>query len=1301
MRDDTKLVAPGEIATRAQFAAALCAALQAVGLTRRPAVQRAARFLPDRPGVGGQVPFGTVNGWFSGIAVPDADSPYFVPILRVLGVQDAWEIEQWKRAAARVRAQAHPVRGSRSPYRGLDRFEREDAVDFHGRTGLTTLLCARVDAALAAGSLGIVLVAGPSGVGKSSLLRAGLAAHRPAVVFTPGSDPCAALAAAIAQFAPQSPARILVVDQCEELWTYEPAGDQRGEPRRAWSAQRARFLDDLRGFAAGDGAAVVIGMRADHFGFAAAAPVLAAALTGGEQHLVVVTPMNREDLEQVICAPAAARGVKVEPALVTQLLEEMTGSSSGSGSEPAALPMLSHALDQAWGHLRPPRKELKSADYHRTGGIRGAVAHTAEQIYTGLDSNARLAARRVMTRCVAVTGESAARRTAARSELDWEDLPAETVTAVIASFADQRLLTLTETGVQLAHEILLTAWPRLSGWIDRDRDALLQHRRLTEEATVWEAGGRADKDLISAGRTEDLRGWFARPERERELAPLEREFLDANIAHHTAVTERNRRRASHLAHAVATLKTSQARLRTIVAVLIAVTVLAVGAGAVAVYSRAAAQRAAQQARIARDEAFSRQAAVQSELLRERDPALAQQLALVGYRAAPTLEAASALLDSTAVPTPHRLPAVPGTIATSLDRTGTRLAAAGADGAVRLTDRRAPQPGWAHTITVSAGPLFAVAFAPHRDLLAAGGIEGSWLLDLSGPQPRPLTRLSGPGEGTVYDLAWATDGSELAAATSTGVHRFGAVRENEFIRTALPGADPGAKAVAYSPDGTLLAAAGASARIALFDRVPGTGPVPAGVVAMPRGSDEVLDLAFDPSSTHLAVGSAAREAALYDLTDRARPLATRHFSTFTSFVNAVAFSPDGTTLAAASSDNTTQLFDLTGPRPSLTLPGPSIVTALTHTGTSVITGSTDGAVREWPLPGPVTAPVGGRIYTLPTDAANTVTAAGLIPAGDTPSLVHRYDLTAATPREITPALELDTGASMSGVAVLSEDGRTLAAATQTGELYTWDLTDSARPRRTAIIPVLDTVIAAAVFTPDTTMLFAASSRDDTNRVIVVDRRDPAHPRPGETLTAPGLVQLLSISPDGTTLAAATAHGVGLWDISEGPDRITPLPALTGFDATVTTVRFGPGHLLAAGGDDRTIALFDLTDPRTPRPLAHITGPAATIQSLTFDTTGDQLAAGIGDDQIWLFNISDPSIPQRRAALNAYRGRVNDVAFHHDSRTMTAGGPDATLRTWSTDPDDLAAQLCADPAALITPAEWDQYFPDTPYTAAPCR
>ncbi|MGW5053990.1 nSTAND1 domain-containing NTPase [Actinokineospora sp. NPDC004072] len=480
---------------------------------------------------------------YSAAALSEAAAGRRLPSLAVtlayVGACDG-DVGQWRARWQEIAAEsAAEPRRRRAPYVGLRTYQMADSDIFFGREQTTANLLEMTGERRFSG------VFGASGSGKSSVLRAGLAAAAPGpvLVLTPGPRPveecalrlagllgktAAAVKADLAdprnlhllvrQAAPQRDL-LMVVDQFEEVFTVS-------SPReREWlitalTAATAEPTSRLR---------VVIGVRADFYGHCARDPALVAALQGGH---VLIGPMSTEELHRAITEPAARVGAAVEPALVARLIADVAGRQ-------AALPLVSHALAETWA--RRTGADLTLAAYEAAGGVRHAIAQTAEAVYTDLLPEARQAARLLFQRLIAV-GEHTedTRRRVPRHEFGGH-------AALLDRLAAARLVTLDRDTVELAHEALIGSWPRLRDWLTEDRAALIAHRRLTSATEAWEAHGRDVDSLYRGVHLEQ-----ARELRDR-LSARERAFVDAGIAAEAERTDLARTRVRRLRQSVAAL----------------------------------------------------------------------------------------------------------------------------------------------------------------------------------------------------------------------------------------------------------------------------------------------------------------------------------------------------------------------------------------------------------------------------------------------------------------------------------------------------------------------------------------------------------------------------------------------------------------------------------------------------------------------------------------------------------------------------------------------------------------------------
>lgn len=391
------------------------------------------------------------------------------------------------------------ISGAALPYKGLVAFQPDDAPLFFGRSELVDQLVARVQRRSA------LVVGGPSGSGKSSVVRAGLlpalaggalpgSQQWSVCLFTPGEHPLAALRYAlestgkalelpsIEAIADQpdllsrclTGTTVLAVDQLEEIFTLCSDNEERDGFLRVLAALDGGNVPATR---------IVLAVRADFYGACALHRWLAAAINAKQ---VLVGPMNRAELRQAIEGPARRVGLHLQEGLTDQVLTD-------AGADAGSLPLVAHALVETW--LRREGALLTLAGYTAAGGVVGAIARTADRVWSGLDADQQLAARRLLVRLVHPgDGAPDTKRLMTWTELGGDERSRE----LLGRFADARLVTIDDQGVQLAHEALLDAWTRLAAWIDTSRDELREGERIHEAAREWDRQGR-HRDLLYRG----------------------------------------------------------------------------------------------------------------------------------------------------------------------------------------------------------------------------------------------------------------------------------------------------------------------------------------------------------------------------------------------------------------------------------------------------------------------------------------------------------------------------------------------------------------------------------------------------------------------------------------------------------------------------------------------------------------------------------------------------------------------------------------------------------------------------------
>ena len=1270
---------PDLIETAADFSRALQALRDQSGLK----IREVARL------TGGQR--STVGGYFSGQHLP-LDRQLLARLLTVCGESDPARLERWQQALIRVRRR--PRRPSEAPYRGLARYEAGDAAWFFGREDVTELL---VSLATAPSELPLLLL-GPSGAGKSSVLRAGLlpqlgemawsvAVVDLSVTGVPELNKLAVqLAAEMAGQEAHAVAggkrRAVIVDQFEAVFTLCDDEDERNG-LVSTLCELART------------ALVVLALRADFYGQAIGYPLLRQAL---QARNVVLGPMTAGQVREAVVRPALLARAEVDEGLVALLLADLAPADRGGdvAYEPGALPLLSHAMLATWEHSRGGT--LGVVDYQASGGIRNALTQTAEQAYESLNDTQRRLARQLFLRLVHVADDLPP----SRASVALGDLPgwdqAGSAEPVLATFVAERMITVDADAAQITHDALLTAWPRLRAWIEENTEELRDRGRITEGARAWAAAGQEEDALWRGSRLALAREWAAESGKRAALSGQALSFVEASVAAGAASERAARRRTRWL--------------QSTVAVLAALVLAVAGLSGYAFSQRSAARGAEGTALHAASTANSRDVAFTADQLRSQDPAVAAQLSVSAAGFAPTPQATASLLESSDAPSVARIDDSAGIVqwvAVSPDRR--LLAAAGADGTLRLWDVAAPgRPALLSDLlpASSSDPLYAAAFSPDGKLLAAAGANHVVTLwAFSGTKAVRLAQpLSGPAK-TVYSIAFSPDSATLAAASTDGTvwlwhvaDPSRATRDGAPLVTPGPGTYP--NSVAFSPDGRTLAA-GTSAGTLWLWHLPGpaalaAGAAPAALPGMPLTgpADSVSGVAFSPDGSELAASSKDFKVWLWRVKP-GRAVPDGSLTGAGNWVNTVAFSPDGRSLAAGTSDAKVLVWSLATRQVTAKLPHPQPVTSVAWDGPDrIAAGGADGTVSLWALPSAVLA-----IGSAPTQLAYGPGGGTLAVGGD--GSVQLWD-TASRALLASRPLPATTYANATAFRPARAGGPLLAVAVSNGtvELLNGNtLAPVASP-----FPVISGTGAAesVAFSPDG-RLMAAGADDGSVRLFNVT--DPAHPRQLTMVRGAGNadpIYTVVFAPDGKTIAAASVNtdSVQLWRLTSGDGLVSAGPDLGGMASYPIGLAFTPdSRTLAIGNSDKHVYLWDVASPARPRRLgAPLTGPSGQAWAVAISPDGKTLAAGANDGTVWLWNLADSAHPALTATLSAMPGHVFSVAFSPDGSQLAAASyDDDTVRLWDTSPTAARATVCANLGQPLSPGEWASYVPGVPYRA-PC-
>jgi WD40 repeat protein/DNA-binding SARP family transcriptional activator len=1147
------------------------------------------------------------------------------------------------------------------PYRGLAPFDEADAHSFFGRDAETVACLQRLHAHP------FLVVAGPSGCGKSSLVRAGVASalrHRghDVVVIVPGSDPHGAAATIRAT----TDRTVIVVDQFEELFALDHPPDVVSDLCRALVTH------------AGGGGSVVLAVRSDRLGALSGEPELSRLV---ERGLHLVTPLAGDALRQAIEEPARLAGLRLEHGLVELLVRDCEG-------EPGGLPMLSHALVETW--RRRDGATLTVEGYRASGGIRGAVARSADRLYDGLPAVERSTLRAVLLRLVtpSLDGDPVRCRVPSRNLLG--DPQRERVVGLLVR---ARLVTAEDESFEVAHEALARAWPRLRSWLDEDVAGQRILRHMSASADGWDTLGRPDTELYRGGRLETALEW--RDHADPQLTELEQSFLDASQEH--AHSERR-----VLLERAARDTATKRRLRRLLVLSAVLVVAAVIAGLVAVRQAGRADTERDRADDERELAAIRELAATAMADVDVDPERSALLALAALdRAGPDGGFArggieQALHDSiSALRVEHRLPDGGWTADWSPD--GRRILTTGRGaGDAKVIDVASGRI--VHSFSTNGAGANDIEDSPDGSLIAIAGRDGTVrvLDDATGEASFDVM-----GEGAAWQLAFSPDGKSLAATWRDD--GGGLVRIVDVADGSVSGemSWPGVFSVAFSPDGSALAVISSSSG-AVLDMVTGRQVAP-----LTNSFGELTNVAWSPDGRLIALGRTTGSAALHDAhTGEQLMVLPGHGSQ----VLGVGWSPDSTLLATASSDGTatTWLLSEGGGRRLVSVTADDVRSgfsevAFSPDGSRIVTSGRGGTTLVWRadpnataevayLPGAAFGPGEVRFIDdghrlLATGGGGTVTVwdtatwreMGRLGPGGRPE-PGPFGPPLWTPMDIHLLGPSPDGALAAAIPVEAATGGG-------GTLSVYDV-DGGPDGFTVDV---GTQLSDAAWSNDGQLLaVGGTDRDGVATTQITDRTG----RVLATLRFPGrFIESARFIADGRLVIAHSQAGP--YEPGSGRVQIWNWRDNELFDTIEVDAWYAVPHpteplvAIVPNGEaaDQTVTIRNLD---TGIVVATLAGNTGFIEELTFSSDGTQIATANGDGSV---HVWDTASGQQKLTLRGHLGRVYSVSFSANGRWLASYSAGGDVRVWSLDLDevaDIARQRVTRP---LTDSECQRYLRQT--------
>ncbi len=1177
----------------------------------------------------------------------------------------------------KLEAQLVELRGRRArlaetpcPYRGLEFFDVPHAADYFGREPMVAKLIDRLQLS------NFVAVVGPSGSGKSSLVRAGLipALRRGDLpgsegwevdTFRPGDDPLRSLASPLAdRLAPELsladrlaetrkladhlaagtvpigdvlaqlsrrrpglPRLVLIADQFEEAFT-----------RCTDEKLRGAFLSTLLQAANTPWLTVILTLRADFYGRVLGEERLSRRVDEG---LVNVLPMTPEERRAAIEQPALRAGRAFEQGLVERILAAVKDA-------PGDLPLLEFALTELW-HLQTAAGLLTHAAYEEIGEVEGAIAKRADDTCTGLGADERNTVRAIFTQLVQVArpdeGVEDTRRRIKLAEL------APQTAILVQQLVKARLLVTgrdPDSGketIELAHEALIRGWWQLQDWLNSDREFLLWLQRLRTLADIWDGSGRSEGALL---RDALLRDALLRSEgRTGDLNALELTFIrESELAAERAEREKEAARQRELdqAHALAAEQERRAEVE-----------------------RQRAEEQAARAETARRLADEQQARAET----------AQRLAEEQLVRAETAQRLAETAQSLAQEQRVRADTAQRLAEEQQERADTAQLLAEEQDARAEEQTRANRRLRIRAWIAAASTLITMMAA----IVAAYGFNQALA-----ERNRTLSRLSVQlaTQATSYlgsqsDLALLL-GVEAYHAANTFESRRGlltALAYQPELSTFIHGSPCGVLSMDYRPysNGPMAFAPGC--------RISASGSADGAIILTDGTTNQrielqghhapVLSMAFSPDGKTLASGSEDIGIILWDAATH-KQLGSPLFTGRRVPIHGLAFSRDGKTLASGNFEDVI-LWDVAAREPLYLHPPRSGTgwvqsVAFSPKGDMVASGSASGFVILWNV---ATQQQSAQLSLGPLHQVNDV---AFSPDGETLAVgscgMLRTDTGDCTRGEISlwtvdvvPLRQKAFTGHTKEVRVVafSSDGKRLTSEGADGSIIMWDL--AARPRLVEPLAGHTQRVSSIVFSPDGKTLASGScttvdagarscSEGEIRLWDVTTRQPLGLPLIGHDAG----VLSMAFSPDGKRLASGSADGtIILWEVATRQQLGPPLVVRT---QRVSSIVFSPdGKTLALGSctmgtgarscSEGEIRLWDVT---TRQPLGlPLIGHDAEVLSMAFSPDGKRLASGSADGTIILWDVAtrrqlDPSPSGHEAA-------VESVAFSPDGRILASG------------------------------------------------
>lgn len=1113
-----------------------------------------------------------------------------------------------------------------NPYKGLRAFQEADAQDFFGREKLITHLLQQMDDMDVFGRF--LALVGPSGSGKSSVVKAGLipvlrnGAIRNSedwfyVEMFPGIHPFEELEAALLRVAINPPDNmleqlmasdrgllntvnallppdeetelVLVIDQFEEVFTQAENDDIRDLFLRSLYVAMSNSRSRLR---------IIITLRADFYDRPLYFPDFAEMF---RQRTEVILPMGRDELQRSIIGPAERVGVTMEQGLVPAILRDIA-------EQPGALPLLQYALTELFDNREGRTLTLKA--YRDSGGVLGALARRADQIYRNLTPHQQVATQQLFLRMVTLgEGSEDTRRRVRQAEL-MTILDEDVLNTVINIFGQYRLLTFDrdpatrESTIEVAHEALIQRWDKLQDWIDENRENLRIQRHLTNATNDWLNAERDPSYLARGSRLAQFELWSESSH--LALSEDEQIFLDESVQARESAEQLEQERQQQ---ELELQRQAAQRLRYLVGVFIVATLIASVLSILAVNQRSEAETARatsdanaflaeQQAQIAEDNATvarSLELVAGVRNIQNDNPNLALLLALEANNLdTPPEEAQSILAEIAYAPGPNQRlfghTDDVNSVAYSPD--GTRVVTASSDLVLIIWDLNTGTQ--VSRLVGHEHPIMSVKFSPDgTQLLSSSEKSELFIWDLAS---ETIETSFDDVRGRVMDAIWLPNSLQIASVSSNRrVVIWDILSGGEVIR--LEGHTDNINSLVVSPDGQRLYSASEDQTIIEWDLQTNMA------LRRFRGHDaSVTNVALTSDGLKMATSSIDQTVILWELT-----LGTilGRLQGHDGAVLTLDIDASSQRILTGSADQTLKLWNFETGQLLNTLFGHEDRirdVVFSPNGQQAVSTSSDGSMIIWDI-------VLGNILNIynPTDTSvwsvdvHPTESRALIATGYPDNVIIEIDLTTG---ETIQQLMGHTG-TISHVEY-NRDGTKALSTASDQMVILWDVING--------LPI-------QTFTGHTEFVWDAQFSDDETQV----------------------------------LSGASDKSMILWNADTGEIIRQFIGAHTNGIHTVYLTRDNQTAL--SGSGDGTIAVWDV---ETGNRLLTFEGHDGSIRHIIMNANETQVLSTSTDGLILLWDVETGSI------LTTFRGHADTVekaSFVFDEQFVISGSADNTIRLWN--------------------------------------